>query len=67
MANTQRKKKSLSNLEYMRRNRKRMKDVEYFSGNKEKALKRDGGKCVLCAGTYMLCIHHKDGKGKGIR
>jgi len=64
---TTHKRKSLSNIEYMRRNRKRMKDIEYFSGNKIKALKRDNYKCVLCGDTYLLCVHHKDGKGKGYK
>ena len=46
---------------------KELHDIESFSGNKVKALQRDNYKCILCGSLHLICVHHKDKKGKGYK
>jgi 5-methylcytosine-specific restriction endonuclease McrA len=39
-------------------------DETRFGGNRQKALERDGYKCVLCGATENLAVHHKDESGQ---
>lgn len=39
-------------------------DKNKFGGNREKAMERDGYKCVQCGGTKQLGVHHKDRTGQ---
>lgn len=39
-------------------------DETRFGGNRQKALERDGYKCVLCGATENLAVHHKDDSGQ---
>ncbi|NCB27318.1 MAG: HNH endonuclease [Bacteroidia bacterium] len=50
----------------------RQRDIGYFGGNRELAIARDGGKCVMCGMTRDehkrkfkrdITVDHKDGKG----
>ena len=39
-------------------------DLTRFGGNREKAMERDGYKCVICGATEDLGVHHKDFSGQ---
>lgn len=39
-------------------------DETRFGGNREKALERDGYKCVLCGEVNEVSVHHKDCSGQ---
>lgn len=43
---------------------KRYHDLTRFGGNREKAMERDGYKCVICGATEDLGVHHKDFSGQ---
>jgi hypothetical protein len=40
-------------------------ELERFGRRRSEVLQRDNNKCVVCNGTTRLCIHHKDGSGRG--
>lgn len=52
-----------NNPERFRETRDRIRDEERFSGNRAKAIERDGYKCVKCGSAEMLNVHHKDRSG----
>lgn len=55
--------KRAATVEYKRRKRKVTDEIR-FGGNREKALDRDGGKCVICGGDSHIQVHHKDELGR---
>jgi hypothetical protein len=58
----------LANPEKYRQAKEKCRDNERFSGNRAKALERDGYKCVKCgADSKRLDVHHKDRSGNKSR
>ena len=44
---------------------RKARDNFHFSGNRQKALERDGFKCQRCGTSDDLAVHHMDGSGTG--
>lgn len=44
---------------------KKRREEKWFSGLREDCLKRDEYKCSTCGSKERLCVHHKDGCGRG--
>lgn len=64
--NKNKKVRSEYTKKYREQNKKlfnKYKDIERFSGNKEKVLKRDKDKCRICFSRSKLQVHHIDGSG----
>lgn len=61
--NKQKIKEYTSTDGYRTRHRKSM-DNQRFSGNRIKALERDGHRCALCGSEEKLQVHHKDEIGR---
>ena len=43
------------------------RERKHFDGKREKALKRDGYRCVRCQSQKSLVVHHKDGRGRSVK
>ena len=49
----------------LKRYNKYRRERLWFSGKRDEVLKRDNFECQFCRTKEDLCVHHKDGNGRG--
>jgi 5-methylcytosine-specific restriction endonuclease McrA len=55
------------NKEFYAKKNKKDRESQNFDGKRVAVLKRDSYKCQECGSNDNLVVHHKDGKGRGIK
>ncbi len=43
------------------------REQRHFGGERDAVLKRDDYRCVKCGSNRALVVHHKDGRGRGVK